>query len=311
MNVIGVDLGGTKILARSIDVTTSKAKKRVKSPTPKDGPDAVLDEIAAVVAEVDPDRGCSLVGVGVPGLLDEKGVVSQCPNIDGWDGDVDVKTGLETRLERTVVVANDVNCGAVAEHRFGAGIGTPDMLAVFVGTGVGGGLIIDNQLRVGARGMAGEIGHVTVTPNGRRCGCGGRGHLESYAGRAGIEAEARRRAASGEPNALVTLAQTGKIKSRHIEQALAEGDSVAHELLSEAVEALATGIGNLATALDLERVVLGGGVVDKLGQPFVDRIAKSAAFGGFGSRTCELRLAERLDDAGVLGAAIIAAERTP
>ncbi len=309
MNVIGVDLGGTKILARSIDITNGKANKRVKSPTPKDGPEAVLDEIAEVVAEVDPDRECSLVGVGVPGLVGDDGVVAQCPNIDGWDRDVNVKEGLESRLERSVVVANDVNCGAVAEHRFGAGAGTPDMLAVFVGTGVGGGLILGNELREGARGLAGEIGHVTVTPGGRRCGCGGRGHLENYAGRAGIEAEARRRAASGEPNLLVSLANTGKIKSRHIEKALAEGDKVAEELLAEAVEALAIGIGNLATALDLDRVVLGGGVVDKLGQPFVDRIVASPSFGGFGSSTCDLRLAERLDDAGVLGAAIIAAER--
>ncbi len=309
MNVIGVDLGGTKILARSIDVTTSKAKKRVKSPTPKDGPESVLDEIAAVVAEADADNACSLVGVGVPGLLDRDGVVSQCPNIDGWDNDVNVKAGLEARLDRTVVVSNDVNCGAVAEHRFGAGSGAADMLAVFVGTGVGGGIIINNELREGARGIAGEIGHITVTRGGRRCACGGYGHLESYAGRAGIEAEARRRAAGGEPNMLVDLAHTGRIKSRHLEQALLAADPVTTELVAEAVEALAIGIGNVATALDLQRVVLGGGVVDKLGQPFVDRIGESPAFGGFGSKTCELRLAERLDDAGALGAAIIASER--
>ncbi len=308
MNVIGVDLGGTKILARSIDVTTGAATTRVKKPTPKDGPKSVLDAVAEVVAEVDPSRDMPLVGIGVPGLVQRDGVVDRCPNIVGWERSVDVRAGLEQRLDREVHVANDVNCGALAEHRFGAGKGVDDMLAVFVGTGVGGGLIIDGRLRDGDRGLAGEIGHITVKPGGRVCGCGGSGHLEAYAGRAGIQKEALRRVEAGEQCVLVDLASGSTIKSRHIERALQEEDPVTMELMAQAVEALALGIGNLATALDLRRVVLGGGVVDKLGQPFVDQITGSSAFGGFGADTCELRLAQRLDDAGVLGAALFAAE---
>jgi glucokinase len=222
---------------------------------------------------------------------------------------VDVGRELADALGKPVVVGNDVNCGAVAEHRLGAGSVVDDLLAVFVGTGVGGGLIIGGSLVDGDRGLGGEIGHVTVVPGGRPCGCGGRGHLEAYAGRAGIERRARELAAGGRPSKLVELAGSGAIKSRHLALALDEGDEVADELLSEAVEALALVIGNVVTMLDLRRVVLGGGVVDRLGVAFVDRIGSSQGFGGMGSEMCELRLAQRLDDAGVVGAAMLAADR--
>ncbi len=308
MTVIGVDVGGTKILARFIDPETGAASGRVKVPTPKTGTADVLDAIAGVVDELDPDRTATHVGIGVPGLVDGEGVVARCPNITGWDSPVDVRGELTPRLDRVVVVGNDVNCGALAEHRIGAGKGVDDLLVVFVGTGVGGGLILDGKLRVGHRGLAGEIGHLTVVGDGRPCGCGEDGHLEAYAGKAGMEREARARAAAGERNALADLAGDSAIKSRHIEQALESGDSVAESIIDDAANALAMGIGNLATVLDLDRVVLGGGVVDKLGQPFLDQISQSAHFGGFGIEMCELVLAKRLDDAGVVGAAILAAD---
>ncbi len=123
----------------------------------------------------------------LPGLVTRDGVVDRCPNIPGWDKPVAVAKTLAKALDRPVVVANDVNCGAVAEHRVGAGRGVDDLMAMFVGTGVGGGIILDGRLIEGSRGMAGEVGHITVIDDGRVCGCGERGHLEAYAGRAGIE----------------------------------------------------------------------------------------------------------------------------
>ncbi len=306
--LIGVDLGGTKILARSVDPTTGRAVGRSKVPTPKTGPDDVVAAIVKAVGALDGFEDSVAVGIGVPGFVVGRTTVIRCANIVGWDEPIDLGTRLGDELGRPVVVGNDVNCGALAEHRLGAGVGFDDLLAVFVGTGVGGGLVIDGSVVEGGRGMVGEIGHVTVVPGGRPCGCGGLGHLEAYAGRAGIERRARELAAGGRRNQLVDLAGTGSIKSRHLAKALEAGDDVAEELLAEAVSALAVTIGNAATFLDLRRVVLGGGVVDKLGQPFVDRIVQSAAFGGLGSELCELRLAERLDDAGVVGAAILAAD---
>lgn len=306
--IIGVDLGGTKILARAVDPVTGAATGRVKSPTP-DGPAAVLDALADVITRVDGFDAASGVGIGVPGFVDRDGVVAKCPNIAGWDEPVPVAAELSERLARPVVVANDVNCGVVAEHRLGAGAGQTNLLAVFVGTGVGGGLIVDGSLAAGDRGMTGEIGHVTVTPGGRPCGCGGLGHLESYAGRAGIEWEVRNRVASGRRELLAELAAGGPIKSRHIARGLDEGDGTTIELLEQAADALALVIGNAAALLDLPRVVLGGGVVDKLGQPFLDQIRASDRFGGFGPDFVELVAAERIDDAGAIGAAILAADR--
>lgn len=309
MNVVGVDLGGTKILTRIVDVETGASVGRKKRPTPRTGPDDVLDAIVDLVHSLPGSDDADLVGVGVPGLVTRDGVVARCPNIAGWDQPVAVADRLQERLGRPVAVANDVNCGAVAEHRVGAGVGIDDLMAVFVGTGVGGGLILDGRLIDGGRGMAGEIGHVTVIDDGRVCGCGERGHLEAYAGRAGMENEARRLVASGRSSLLVDLAGDSPMKSRHFSDVLGAGDEVAHQLLDDAIIALAIAIGNTATLLDLGRVVLGGGVVDKLGQPFLDQISGSAAFGGFGPTVCDLALAQRLDDAGVVGSAILAADR--
>jgi glucokinase len=305
---VGIDLGGTKILARAIDTTTGAAYGRAKLSTPTGGPDAVISALVAVVEELDAGD-TQLLGVGVPGFVISGSVVVKCPNIRGWDKPVDLGARLGEALGRRVAVGNDVNCGALAEHRLGAGIGANNLLAVFVGTGVGGGLILDGRVVDGERGLVGEIGHVTVDPDGLACGCGGRGHLEAYAGRAGIERRARELAANGAPNLLVELVGAGTMKSRHLAAALEAGDEVTVRLLTEAIDALALVIGNVVTLLDLDRVVLGGGVVDRLGQPLVDRIASSPAFGGLDPSLCELHLAQRLDDAGVAGAALLAVDR--
>ena len=307
--LIGVDLGGTKILARWVDPATGRARGRHKAVTPTTGPADVLAAVADTVRALDPEGRAAAVGIGVPGFVIDNRLVVRCANIEGWDTPIDVAEQLGAALGRPVVVGNDVNCGALAEHRLGGADPTDDLLAVFVGTGVGGGLILDGRLATGPRGMVGEIGHVTTVPGGAPCGCGGRGHLEAYAGRAGLERRAREAAAAGRRNLLVDLAGTGTIKSRHLARALEEGCEVTAGLVADAVDALALVIGNAATLLDLRHVVLGGGVVDKLGQPFVDQIAVSPSFGGLGPDLCALRLARRLDDAAVVGAAILAADR--
>lgn len=308
MQVVGVDLGGTKILARLVDTETGWSQGRAKAPTPQTGPADVLDRVVEAVRALDGWAEAEVVGIGLPGLVGAAGVVNRCPNIPGWDNPVAVSAVLSNALGKQVAVGNDVNCGALAEHRVGAGQGVADLLAVFVGTGVGGGLVLDGHVRPGARGMVGEIGHLTVRPGGRPCGCGGFGHLETYAGRAGIEREARRLGEQGVRSMLVDQAMLGPIKSRHLAAAIAQEDEVAIAMLVEAADALAQGIGNIATVLDIQRVVLGGGVVDKFGSGLLDQITASPNFGGFGSSVCEVRMAERIDDAGVVGAAMLAAD---
>jgi glucokinase len=309
VQVVGVDLGGTKILARLVDTETGWSEGRAKAPTPKTGPADVLAAVVTVVRSLDGWDEAEAVGIGMPGLVGADGVVHRCPNIAGWDNPVSVSTALGAELGKPIAVGNDVNCGALAEHRVGAGQGVSDLLAVFVGTGVGGGLVLDGHVRSGLRGMVGEIGHLTVEPGGRLCGCGALGHLEAYAGRAGIEREVHRRGEAGAVSMLVTQATVGPIKSRHLWKAVEQGDELAIELMSGAAGALAQSIGNVATLLDLQRIVLGGGVVDKFGSWFLDQVRSSPSFGGFGSSICELRLAERLDDAGVVGAAMLAADQ--
>ncbi len=310
--IVGVDVGGTKVLARLVDSETGEADGWAKASTPKTGLDDVFDTIEAVIDELLDGRASkddlSAVGIGVPGPVDGDGLVQKCPNINGWDKPIQLSDVMGDRLGVDVVVSNDVNCGAVAEHRVGAGKGSDSLLAVFVGTGVGGGLVLDNKLVVGARGMVGEIGHMTVEPGGRPCGCGGAGHLECYAGRAGIDREARRRTQEGASPFLSDLVGSSPIKSRHIQAGVEAEDPLTLELVDDAVHALAQAIGNAASLLDIPVVVLGGGIVDRLGQTFLDDIAASPRFGGFGPDVTRLVLAERLDDAGAIGAALLAAQ---
>lgn len=310
-NIIGVDVGGTKMLGRMYRIARDgsgevEAEGRVKDSTPEDGPQSVLDRVVDLVKELDDWKSADAVGVGVPGPVDADGVVTHCPNITAWDDPIPAGGILSEALGKPVVVANDVNCGAVAEHRVGAGVGYANLLAIFVGTGVGGGLILDNKLVAGERGLVGEVGHMLVEPGGRPCGCGAAGHMETYAGRAGMVAEARRRAAAGSPSFLVDLVGDGAIKSRHIAAGLEADDPLTKELVSEAAGALAQVIGNAATLLDLPLVVIGGGIADRLGQSFLDQISDSQRFGGFGGEVTRLVLAQRLDDAGAVGAALLA-----
>lgn len=305
-SIVGVDVGGSKILARLVNPRAGRAVGRVKSPTPTAGPDSVMDRIADVVTKLEGWDRVKAVGVGVPGPVTPDGTAGPCPNVVGWDASVAVADRLQSRLDKPVVVSNDVNCGAVAEHRIGAAAGHPNMLAIFVGTGVGGGLVLNDRLVVGERGMVGEIGHVTVKPGGRPCGCGGFGHLETYAGRAGMDREMRRRSKKGANRFLMSLVGSSPIKSRHLAAGLKAEDRLSRKLVGDAADALARVVGNAATLLDLPVVVLGGGIVDRLGEPFLDQIRNSPDFGGAGPDFTELVLARRLDDAGAVGAALIA-----
>lgn len=306
MAVVGIDLGGTKILARLVDPETGAANGRAKANTPKGGTDDVLDKVIELVRELDPDGEAAAIGIGVPGQITRDGVVTRCPNIVGWDKPVDVRSILEKALDRPIAVGNDVDCGALAEFEVGAGKGQTNLLAVFVGTGVGGGLILDGELVSGRRGYAGEIGHLTSTPGGRPCGCGLNGHLEAYAGKSGIQREVERLAAAGTPSLLNDVVNGGRMKSSHVAQSLEAGCDVTRQLVQDAADALAQIVGNTATMLDLEHVVFGGGLIDRLGEPFLDQIRGSLSFGGFGRDVCELHRAKRIDDAGVVGAALLA-----
>ena len=309
MASIGIDLGGTKIYGVRVKGGEVAGEAKVKTPV-HGGPLAVVDAIVAVVRDLGGEKG-EAVGVGAPGMVDPaSGVVKRAPNLPGWIEPFALGPALSEALDgASVAIENDVNVGALAEHRSGAGEGATDMLAVFVGTGVGGGVVLGGELRRGPTGMAGEIGHVTVQPGGRPCGCGGQGHLESYAGRAAMERRARELDGQGRDTVLVSLAKTKRMTSGVWAKALDAGDEVAIELIDEAVDALGVGIAGAVTLLDVPLVVVGGGLADRLGAGFVGRVEQAVRINLFGGVSTAIRVVpSRLgDQGGAIGAALLAA----
>lgn len=304
--IAGVDLGGTNITAGLVD-DEHRVVARAKRKTPADGPDAVIEAIAGTLADL--GEGPVGVGVGAPGPVSD-GVVMAAPNLPGWTEPVPLRRRLAQTLGLEVAVGNDATVGAVGEWIAGAGNGATNLLGVWLGTGVGGGLVLDGRPFDGSHGAAGELGHVVVRPEGALCGCGRRGCLEAYAGRAAMERAVRVRTEAGEPTALVDIMQA-KGKSRMTSsvwgRASDQGDRMAVELLGDAVAALGLAVGSAINLLDLDTVVVGGGIAEKLGQPLVDRIAE-AARPVLLVPDVERRfaLAALGDDAGIVGAAQLA-----
>jgi glucokinase len=309
MAAVGIDLGGTKV--QGVLVESGEVVTDAKVPTPTGGVDDVVAAIADCVDRLAGAGKVAGVGVGAPGVVEAAtGTVVRAPNLPGFGVPVPLAALLSDRLDGArVVVDNDVNLSALAEHRLGAGRGARDLLGVWVGTGVGGGVVLDGRLRRGPGGGAGEIGHVGVAGGGRRCGCGQEGHLEAYAGRAMMEQEARRRAAGGTPSLLVELAGDRRMKSSVFAKALDAGDGVTVELLDEAVAALGVALASAVALIDFELIVVGGGLAEKLGAGFVGRIEQAVR-----SRllvpSSPLRVvpASLGDLAGALGAALLVDE---
>jgi glucokinase len=308
----GVDLGGTKIQA----VVTGRGGRIVgeaRRSTPREGgPEAIAQDIALTVTEAASSAGVRVrellgVGVGAPGAVDAaEGVVLTAANLDGWDGPFALGPALSERLAVPVAIGNDVSAAVEGERRFGAGRGVRSFLGVFWGTGVGGGVVLDGRVALG-RGSAGEIGHMCVKPGGRKCNCGLRGCVEAYAGRAALEQRARREARKRK-TVLFDIRQRRErqtLTSGIWLRALEEGDAVARDLLAEAVDALGVAIGSAVTLLDVERVVLGGGLGERLGPNWLKRIEKAARRHTFFRPPPAYALAELGDTGGAIGASLL------
>lgn len=310
--VAAIDLGGTKILA-AIFAPDGQVVARAKKATGKDhSPAVVIDRMAECVWEAAKAAGISAAdlkgaGVGAPGPI-EAGVVKVAPNL-GWT-DVPLSAELRTRLKVPTATDNDVRVAVIAEHAAGAGRGVKNMIGLWPGTGVGGGLVLNGEIYTGAGGLAGELGHITILAGGPRCGCGGRGHLEALASRTAIVRDIVAAARDGERTELTKI--VGKrlqdTTSGDLAKAWRKGDKLVSRVLERAAANLALGIASIANALNPELVVLGGGVIEALGDPFVERIAKRLKKEPLFGSTGAVRLAksELADDAGITGAAILA-----
>ncbi|MFJ1752528.1 ROK family glucokinase [Kitasatospora sp. NPDC088134] len=307
---IGVDVGGTKIAAGVVDESGEiLAKTRV--PTPAD-PQWAVDAIAQGVRELKEQfPGAAAVGVGAPGFVDsDRSTVLMAPNI-AWENEplkqrVEELTGLPT------VVENDANCAAWAEFRFGAAADYQDMVLITVGTGIGGGIVLDGRLHRGRFGVAGEIGHLNMVPDGLDCGCGGHGCWEQYGSGRALRRYGRERAAA-DPIAGKRMLELNDgvaetIRGIHITEAAEEGDPLALSCYAELADWLGRGMADLAALFDPAVFVLGGGVSDS-GSLLLDPVAASFErylTGGPARPRANVVLASMGSASGIAGAADLA-----
>jgi glucokinase len=314
----GIDLGGTKIqtiVMRGEDHSVLGQARRL---TPHEGgPPAVIDALvdcmteAAAAASIDVTQ-LDGIGVGVPGEVDAAGgTLARATNLPEWERPVPLAAMLSERLGASAKLGNDVSVAAQAELLLGAGHGVSSLLAVFWGTGVGGGVALDGELWHG-RGDAGEIGHMVVKQGGARCMCGRRGCMEAYAGRRAMEAKAKRLVEKGHHTDLFRIMRERKrqtLSSGVWAHALAHEDKLAERLIERAVKALGSGIASAVNLLDVELVLLGGGLGTRFGEPMLERILEAMKPHLFkDEQPPTLRLASLGDLGGALGAALLCAE---
>jgi glucokinase len=306
---IGVDIGGTKTEALRV-TDTGQIEARSRLPTPARDQAATLETIEQVVEDLLTDD-VAAVGLGAAGLVHEpNGVLLSAPNIS-WRN-VPLRERISRRFERPVTVDNDATAAAWAEHLLGAGRGYRYLLFVGVGTGIGGGIVIDGRLIRGAHGLAGEIGHIIVEPDGPVCGCGNHGCWEQVAGGHAI-ARAGARAVVDDPGSeIAKLAQgdparaTGELVAR----AAAGGDAAAVAIIAQVGRRLGEGIAGLVNILDPEAVVVGGGV-SELGAPLLDPIRErflETVEAADVRPEVPIVAAALGNDAGAIGAAMLALE---
>jgi len=303
----GIDVGGTKIAGGVVDEDgTILEELRVESPATD--AEAIEEAIAGLVGELCSRHRIETVGVGAAGYVDKaRAVVLFAPNV-AWRNE-DLKGELEKRVELPVVIENDANAAAWGEFRYGAAHDADDLLLVTVGTGVGGGLVLDGEVYRGANGVGAEIGHMRVVPNGILCGCGKHGCFEQYASGSALVREARALALSGAQIAQGMLRRAGgdltKITGPLITEAAQQGDEGARQQLAELGRWLGEGVASLTEILDPEVVVVGGGVSeaeDLLLEPM--RSAFAGQLVGRGFRPIpEIRKATLGNRAGLIGAA--------
>jgi glucokinase len=261
---IGVDVGGTKIAAGVVD-PQGKLVDHVRVSTPATTAEAVEAGIVAAVQQLVDRYRVEAIGLAVAGFVDEKrSVLRFAPNLPMVERPL--RKLVEGKVGLPVVVENDANAAAWGEYRFGGGRGSNDVVLLTVGTGLGGGIVLDGRLLRGAFGIAGEFGHVRIVPGGLPCGCGNRGCWEQYSSGSALVREARALAASQPELAARLLELAGgdaaAISGRMVTRAATEGDATARSLLGELGRWLGEGIADVANVLDPATVVVGGGVSD-------------------------------------------------
>ena len=314
--VIGIDLGGTKALAGVVEADGNVLSRVIVSSRElRDRPADLLDRLADVArsaateAKVDFDD-IRAVGIGIPGTLDlTRSIVGVAPNLD-WIN-LPARAELEKRMPgKQVFLENDVRAAALGEHYFGAGRGHRSMVALFVGTGVGGGIILDHRVYHGARGGAGEIGHVVVAAGGPECGCGQAGCVEAMAARGAVARYVQEMVDAGRTTVLseALKGNLASLTSRDLRLALERGDEVALDAAKKSAWYTGIAVGGLVNTVDPDLVVLGGGIAEAPGDAYVEWVRAAARPQILALSAKDIAIVPSVlgDDAGLLGAALSA-----
>ena len=314
--VLGIDLGGTKILAAVVTPDNQIVGRAKRSTPAQEGGDALMAALQGTAREAIEAANLvpadiSACGVGSPGPLDlERGVIIRSANMNVKD--FPLGPGL-AKLGFPVRVWNDVRAGGYGEFRLGAGRGAKSLIAAFVGTGVGGCLIVDGKIVEGSTGNAGEIGHIVVKAGGARCGCGQRGCMEAYASRTAIArriAKAVQRGLKCKLDDHFAGGRSVRIKSKVLAGAYTARDPVVVREIERAARYLGITLAGQMNFFGPERVIVGGGVVEALGEPYLKLVRESALPHILADPVGVKRIvmSERGDDSAVLGAALLARE---
>lgn len=306
MHAIGIDIGGTKIAGALVDAE-GKIVLEERVPSPAGDPEAMVEAVVGLIERLSANHEVIGAGVAAAGFIDaDQSTIIYAPNIS-WRNEP-FKAKLEAKLDIPVIIENDANAAGWAEYRYGAGRGYKHMVMLTIGTGVGGAVITDSHMLRGGFGIAGELGHLRVVPDGLLCGCGQHGCLESYASGSALLRAAKELAASGDPAGARLReieAEAGQMTGMEVYKAILEHDAGALRILGELGSWLGQAIGSLVAVLDPEVVVIGGGV-SAAGDLLLDPIREAylAHLPARGYRP-ELKItaAEFVNDAGVVGAA--------
>jgi len=308
---VGVDVGGTKVLGGVVDAS-GKVLATSRRDTPREGGSALTKTIAEVALELMQQHSISAVGVSAAGFVSsDRKTMLATPNIADWNG-VQLDLELTNLIGLPVVIENDANAAAWGEAKFGAGRNQAHMMMLTIGTGVGGGIVVNNELYRGAFGVAAEFGHLRVVPEGHLCGCGARGCFEQYASGSALRRHARE-AISASPDLARNLLARGDgtidgLTGQAITDAAREGDAVALAAFQTTAQYLGAGIASLAVLLDPSCVVIGGGVIDAgeiLLAPTRDAMKRYMPFAGKHPYP-EIVAAELGNEAGLVGVADLA-----
>jgi glucokinase len=317
--MVGIDMGGTRLRALVVNAA-NKILGMQRAPTnPKQRPDRLVADLAGLVEATVQSAELKLadlrtVSIGVPGAVDPVGgIVHHAPNL-GWKR-VALGPKLEALLKIPVFVENDVNVGLMGEYTLGAGRGAQELVGIFVGTGIGGGIVTGGRLYQGARGAAGEVGHIVVEINGPLCGCGKHGCAEALASRTAMERDVRAAIRKGEKSIVLKLMKERgrqRMTSSIIQRALEERDPVMEKVMKHAQFCLGILVANVVNMLDPECVIIGGGIAGRLGKAYVTPIRKTAYqyfLRRHDARRVKIVPGMLGDDAGPLGAVVLARQR--